>query len=114
MDLVRASPPLIDYVICHELTHGFYPDHGKDWRGLLSTVMPDWEAGRPLLSPPCAKNWVHSHLRPAGEWRRRATQSTDDADRHSADARIVRLLFVKQQLNDVAWARNAMSLAFSK
>jgi predicted metal-dependent hydrolase len=34
---------LIDYVICHELTHGFHADHGKEWQNLLSTVMPDWE-----------------------------------------------------------------------
>jgi len=43
VDLVRASPMLIDYVICHELTHAFHPDHGKEWRGLLNKVMPDWE-----------------------------------------------------------------------
>ena len=43
VDLVRASPMLIDYVICHELAHAFHPDHGKDWRNLLNTVMPDWE-----------------------------------------------------------------------
>lgn len=43
VDLVRASRLLIDYVICHELAHAFYPDHGKAWRDLLSTVMPDWE-----------------------------------------------------------------------
>jgi predicted metal-dependent hydrolase len=43
VELVRASPALIDYVICHELAHAFYPDHGKEWRSLLNTVMPDWE-----------------------------------------------------------------------
>jgi predicted metal-dependent hydrolase len=43
VDLVRASPLLIDYVICHELSHAFFPDHGKGWRDLLSMVMPDWE-----------------------------------------------------------------------
>lgn len=49
LDLVRASPRLIDYVICHELTHGFYLDHGKNWRDLLSTVMPDWESRKARL-----------------------------------------------------------------
>jgi predicted metal-dependent hydrolase len=43
IDLVRASPTLIDYVISHELAHAFYPDHGKEWRNLLNMVMPDWE-----------------------------------------------------------------------
>ncbi|UXN57461.1 M48 family metallopeptidase [Phyllobacterium zundukense] len=43
VDLVRASFRLIDYVICHELAHAFYPDHGEEWSKLLRTVMPDWE-----------------------------------------------------------------------
>ena len=37
VDLVRASPRLIDYVICHELAHAFYPDHSKEWRTLFNT-----------------------------------------------------------------------------
>jgi predicted metal-dependent hydrolase len=49
VDLVRASPLLIDYVICHELAHAFHRDHGKGWRHLLSTVMPDWEARKERL-----------------------------------------------------------------
>ena len=43
VDLVRAGPNLIDYVICHELAHAFYGDHSEEWRNLLSSVMPDWE-----------------------------------------------------------------------
>lgn len=49
VDLVRASPGLIDYVICHELAHAFYPDHGDGWRTLLETVMPDWEDRKEAL-----------------------------------------------------------------
>jgi predicted metal-dependent hydrolase len=49
VDLVRASPRLIDYVICHELAHAFYPDHGEGWRDLLSVVMPDWAARKAEL-----------------------------------------------------------------
>ena len=49
IDLVRASPVLIDYVICHELAHAFHPDHGKGWRDLLSTVMPEWESRKARL-----------------------------------------------------------------
>ncbi|MCX5493921.1 SprT family zinc-dependent metalloprotease [Kaistia dalseonensis] len=49
IDLVRASPRLIDYVICHELSHAFYPDHGDGWRALLETVMPDWEERKEAL-----------------------------------------------------------------
>lgn len=49
IDLVRASLRLIDYVICHELAHAFYPDHGDGWRALLETVMPDWEERKEAL-----------------------------------------------------------------
>jgi predicted metal-dependent hydrolase len=43
VDLVRAGPNLIDYVISHELAHAFHGDHSEEWRNLLSSVMPDWE-----------------------------------------------------------------------
>ena len=42
-DLVRASPPLIDYVIAHEMAHVLHPDHSRAWRALLARVVPDWE-----------------------------------------------------------------------
>ena len=43
-DLVRAAPRLIDYVIAHEMAHLMHPDHGIEWRSLLTRVMPDWES----------------------------------------------------------------------
>jgi predicted metal-dependent hydrolase len=49
VDLVRASPQLIDYVICHELAHGFHPNHGKEWRDMLYSAMPDWEKRKARL-----------------------------------------------------------------
>jgi predicted metal-dependent hydrolase len=49
VDLVRASPLLIDYVISHELAHAFYPDHGNEWRNLVDTVLPDWESRKARL-----------------------------------------------------------------
>ena len=48
-DLVRVSPMLIDYVICHELAHAFFRDHGKEWRRMLDSVMPDWEIRKARL-----------------------------------------------------------------
>lgn len=48
-DLVRASPRLIDYVIAHEMAHLQHPDHGIEWRGLLTRVMPDWESRKVSL-----------------------------------------------------------------
>lgn len=49
IDLIRASPAQIDYVICHELVHGFHPDHGPEWRTLLDALMPDWRQRKALL-----------------------------------------------------------------
>jgi predicted metal-dependent hydrolase len=48
-ELVRASPHLIDYVIAHELAHALYPDHGEDWRNLLTRTMPDWRGRKAEL-----------------------------------------------------------------
>lgn len=49
LDLIRAAPDLLDYVICHELAHAFHGDHGFEWRDLLATIMPDWEMRKALL-----------------------------------------------------------------
>ncbi len=42
LELVRASPSYIDYVIAHELAHALHPDHGHEWVELLTRLMPDW------------------------------------------------------------------------
>jgi predicted metal-dependent hydrolase len=49
VDLVRAGPDLIDYVICHELAHAFHGDHSDEWHWLLSSVMPDWTERKRML-----------------------------------------------------------------
>lgn len=49
LDLVRASPSLIDYVIAHELAHALHPDNGAGWEELLTRVMPDWRARKDAL-----------------------------------------------------------------
>ncbi len=49
VDLVKARTSLIDYVICHELGHAIYPDHGPKWQKLLESVMPNWETRKILL-----------------------------------------------------------------
>jgi predicted metal-dependent hydrolase len=48
-DLIRASRELIDYVVCHELAHGLFPDHGVDWSRALNEVMPDWRERKSRL-----------------------------------------------------------------
>lgn len=40
--LVHAELRLIDYVIAHELAHARFPDHGPEWKRLMSRAMPDW------------------------------------------------------------------------
>ncbi|MGC1304446.1 MAG: SprT family zinc-dependent metalloprotease [Caulobacteraceae bacterium] len=49
LELVRASPSLIDYVIAHELAHALHPDHGTEWEDLLTRVLPDWRARKEEL-----------------------------------------------------------------
>lgn len=49
VDLIRAAPSQIDYVLCHELAHALHPDHSRGWRELLTTVMPDWEQRKEIL-----------------------------------------------------------------
>lgn len=49
VDLVRASPLLIDYVVCHELAHAFYANHGKEWHDLFDSIMPDWRSRKARL-----------------------------------------------------------------
>lgn len=48
-DLVQAAPPLIDYVIAHEMAHLLHPDHGRGWRSMLTRIMPDWEVRKGCL-----------------------------------------------------------------
>jgi len=55
VDLVRASPMMIDYVICHELAHAFYPTR---WLPPLSsarkaTLLPGGTGG----SNPASSSW---------------------------------------------------------
>lgn len=50
--LVRHSPLCLDYVIVHELTHFFAPNHGEQFYGLLEKHMPDWRQRKELLNSP--------------------------------------------------------------
>lgn len=42
LDLVRAAPGCIDYVVTHELCHLAHPNHGKGFYRQLGERMADW------------------------------------------------------------------------
>ena len=42
-ELLTIDKELSDYIIVHELLHGVVPNHGKLWKALLSSYIPDWE-----------------------------------------------------------------------
>jgi metallopeptidase YgjP-like protein len=41
--LTWLSPHLAEYVVCHELVHLRVFHHGKEFKAMLSSYMPDWE-----------------------------------------------------------------------
>ncbi len=47
--LYKASPPCIEYVVLHELTHFIYPKHNKDFYEFLTIHMPDWKERKRIL-----------------------------------------------------------------
>lgn len=47
--LVQVSPPLIDYVVAHELAHVGYGDHGPAFIAHLTGKMPDWRTRKTAL-----------------------------------------------------------------
>ncbi|MEW6184316.1 MAG: SprT family zinc-dependent metalloprotease [Thermodesulfobacteriota bacterium] len=43
LELIKAPPECIDYVVVHELSHLRYEHHGPEFYAFLDKVMPDWE-----------------------------------------------------------------------
>lgn len=50
LSLIRADKELIEYVIYHELCHLVFPNHSKEFHGLLSKYIPDEKQRRKKLS----------------------------------------------------------------
>lgn len=40
--VIIAPHSIVDYVVVHELCHLVYPDHSKEYWGLLETILPDY------------------------------------------------------------------------
>ncbi|MDO7874079.1 SprT family zinc-dependent metalloprotease [Hymenobacter sp. ASUV-10] len=50
VDLIRASPDCIDYVLLHECCHLLVPDHSARFYVLQTRLMPDWERWKTELN----------------------------------------------------------------
>jgi len=48
-ELLKKELPLIDYVIIHEMTHFFEPNHSKNFWSLVSLAIPDYKEKRKKL-----------------------------------------------------------------
>lgn len=42
-NLVYKNIKEIEYVVLHELCHLFYPNHGKEFKNMMTEYMPDWK-----------------------------------------------------------------------
>lgn len=49
LNLLKAPPSCIEYVITHELCHLLHARHGPDFYRLLTRLMPDWQRRKRLL-----------------------------------------------------------------
>jgi hypothetical protein len=47
--LVKAPPPLIDYVVCHELAHLRHMNHSRDFWAEVARLCPDYQRLRDEL-----------------------------------------------------------------
>jgi predicted metal-dependent hydrolase len=50
VDLVRASPGCIDYVLLHECCHLLVPDHSRAFYELQTRLMPEWKRWKTELN----------------------------------------------------------------
>ncbi len=48
--LLLAPPPILDYVIVHELAHTVHRDHSKAFWAVVSRFVPDWKQKRQWLA----------------------------------------------------------------
>ena len=47
--MIAAKREAIEYVVLHEFAHFIYPNHSKDFYGLVETLMPDWKVRKDML-----------------------------------------------------------------
>ncbi|OWT32587.1 hypothetical protein BGI41_06910 [Methanobrevibacter sp. 87.7] len=49
LQLCKKSPECLKYVLIHELTHLYIPNHGKDFKNLMNQFYPNWKETKNLL-----------------------------------------------------------------
>ena len=49
-NLFFSARPCVEYVILHELCHSKFLNHGKQFYGLLDSLMPDWKFRKKVLN----------------------------------------------------------------
>lgn len=49
--LALYPPECLEYVVVHELCHMLEPNHGADFKALMTKVMPDWKQRERILNP---------------------------------------------------------------
>jgi predicted metal-dependent hydrolase len=47
--LIEAPRNAFEYVVMHEFIHFLYPNHSRDFYGMLSKLMPDWKVRKRVL-----------------------------------------------------------------
>ena len=50
LGLAQKPPECLDYVLLHELLHLRFPNHGPDFKALMTRYMPDWRERKKLLN----------------------------------------------------------------
>lgn len=50
LNLYKARPDCVEYVVLHELGHFIYPRHDKAFYDFLTLHMPDWQERRKILN----------------------------------------------------------------
>ena len=50
LELIKKKEKLIEYVVVHELSHLKYDNHGKEFKNLMTKLMPDWKVRKKELN----------------------------------------------------------------
>jgi predicted metal-dependent hydrolase len=69
--LLLAPPPVLDYVVVHELCHIHVPDHSRRFWALVEAARPAWRE---------QARWLRTHSYEVGEYRPRLHAASEGAE----------------------------------